>query len=254
MPQGVDAPLWHYAHTPRLADDEDEYFRGHPLFEADARALDERLTEPGPLIDLGCGAGRLALRFARKGFPVAAVDLSHAMLARVRAKAGAEGLSVATVQANLCQLSAFPDRTFRYAIAMFSTIGMIRGADARRRALAEAHRVLAPGGLLAMHAHNLWLNLFDPQGRRWLAGQTVRAARGGTGLGDRRMTYRGIPDLEVHLYRWKELAADLRGAGFAIEEALALDAVTALPIAWPRLLPSLRAGGWIVLARRNEGR
>ena len=25
---------------------------GHPLFEADAKALDERFTEPGPLIDL----------------------------------------------------------------------------------------------------------------------------------------------------------------------------------------------------------
>lgn len=252
MPEGVNAPLWHYAHSSRLAEEEDDYFSDHPLFRADAEALDARLLEPGPLIDLGCGAGRLAVRFARRGFPVTAVDLSNPMLVRVREKARGGGLDIATVRANLCRLGCFPDRTFRYALAMFSTIGMVRGAGPRRRAVAEAHRVLVPGGLLALHAHNLWLNLSDPQGRRWLVDQALRAARRRPGVGDRRMTYRGVPGMEVHLYRWRELAADLRASGFAIDEVLALDAVEARPIAAPWLLPGLRAGGWIVFARRSQ--
>ena len=31
MPEGVNASLWHYAHSARLAEDEDAYFRDHPL-------------------------------------------------------------------------------------------------------------------------------------------------------------------------------------------------------------------------------
>ena len=46
LPDGVDAPLWQYTHTPRLAADEDAYFEGHPLFQADEQTLDERFTVP----------------------------------------------------------------------------------------------------------------------------------------------------------------------------------------------------------------
>src|SRR3954453_3793974 len=49
LPQGVNASLWQYAHTQRLADDEDALFQNHPLFEADSQALDARFAEPGPL-------------------------------------------------------------------------------------------------------------------------------------------------------------------------------------------------------------
>jgi SAM-dependent methyltransferase len=250
LPEGVNAALWEYAHTPRLADEEDDYFLGHPLFAADAVALEARFTEPGPLIDLGCGAGRLAVRFARKGFPVVAVDLSPAMLRAVGRKAQAEGLAIGRVAANLCRLSCFPDGSFAYALSMFSTLGMIRGAAARRRAVAEAARVLRPGGRLALHAHNLWLNLRDPQGRRWLLGQVGKRLLGRADAGDRRMTYRGIPGMEVHLYRWGELRRDLRAAGLRIDEVLPLDAVRSHRIAAPWLAHGLRAGGWLVFARR----
>lgn len=251
LPAGVDEPLWRYAHTPRLATEEDAYFTGHPLFAADVDALDARFVEPGPLVDLGCGAGRHALRFAARGFPVTAVDLSAAMLRTVGAKAAAAGVPVQCVQANLCQLGCFPNRTFAYALSMFSTLGMIRGVDARRGAVAEAFRVLRPGGRLALHAHNLWLNLGDPQGRRWLAGDLARRALGRAAEpGDRRMTYRGVGGMAVHLFTWRELAGDLAAAGFAVDEVLRIDAVHARPIRFPWLAGNLRAGGWLVFARR----
>jgi SAM-dependent methyltransferase len=250
LPEGVNAALWRYAHTPRLAADEDDYFRGHPLFEADARSLDERFTSPGRLVDLGSGAGRLALRFAGRGFDVTAVDLSRPMLRVVASKAAAEGLAIRPVAANLCRLGCFRDGSFDYALSMFSTLGMIRGASARRRALAEACRILRPGGRLALHAHNRWLNLRDPQGRLWLLAQGARAILGRPDLGDRRMTYRGIPGMVVHLYSWPELRRDVRGAGFRIDEVIPIDAVRARPIQFPRLAHGLRAGGWIVFASR----
>jgi SAM-dependent methyltransferase len=250
LPDGVNAPLWEYVHTPRLAVEEDAYFAGHALFEADSRILDERLTVPGRLVDLGCGAGRHAIRFARRGFDVVAVDLSRPMLETVRRKSDAEGLSVLTVQANLCRLDCLPTGRFDLGLSMFSTLGMIRGGEPRRWAMAEAYRLLRPGGRLALHVHNLFLNLRDPQGRRWLFGQLGRALSGKADLGDRRMTYRGIHGMEVHLYRWGELKRELRRAGFRIDEVIPLEDVTYRPISRPWLLHRLRAGGWILFARK----
>src|SRR5207248_10500189 len=123
--------------------------------------------------------------------------------------------------------------TFDYALSMFSTLGMIRGRPARRLALAETHRLLRPGGRLALHAHNIWLNRDNPQGRRWLLAQAGRALLGRDDVGDRRMTYRGIPGMEVHLFRWGELRRDLASAGLRVDEVLPIDAVRARPIAAP---------------------
>jgi ubiquinone/menaquinone biosynthesis C-methylase UbiE len=251
LPEGVNGSLWEYLHTPRLAVEEDAYFAGHPLFAADARMLDDRIATPGRLADLGCGAGRHALRFAARGFDVVAIDLSRSMLETVQRKAVESGLNLLCLQANLCHLGSLGNATFDHAISMFSTLGMIRGRAARRKAMAEASRILRPGGRLALHVHNLWLNLRDPQGRHWLANQVLRSLGQRTELGDRRMTYRGIPRMEVHLYRWGELKRELRAARLWIEEVIPLEDVSYEPIARPWLLHRLRAGGWIVLARKT---
>ena len=109
---------------------------------------------------------------------------------------------------------------------------------------------MRPGGWLALHAHNIWINLASWQGRAWLAGQFGRRLLRRPDAGDRLMTYRGIPHMEVHLYRWGELKRSLQCAGFRIEEVRAIDTATARPIPLPWLVRGVRAGGWIVFARR----
>jgi ubiquinone/menaquinone biosynthesis C-methylase UbiE len=233
-----------------LAAEEDAYFADHPLFRADELALQSRFVVPGRLVDLGCGAGRHALGFASRGFSVTAVDLSRPMLEAVDSKARGQRIDLTTVQSNLCRLGCFPDQVFDYALSMFSTLGMIRGRESRRRALAEARRILRPGGRIALHVHNFWLNLRNSHGRIWLYSQAWRAFFDRASLGDRLMTYRGIPGMKVHLYRWGELKRELREAGFRIEDVVPLDEVSAASIALPWMAHSLRAGGWIVFAAR----
>jgi SAM-dependent methyltransferase len=174
LPVGVNAALWQYAQSIRLAHEEDLYFARHPLFRKDAIEVDARFVEPGRIIDLGCGTGRHALRFARRGFSSVAVELSQAMLEQVGLKAGALGVHVDRVKLNLCHLGCFPDGSFDYALSMFSTLGMIRTPAARRLALAEASRILRPGGRLALHLHNIYLNLRLKRGD---AGSSRRSSR-----------------------------------------------------------------------------
>jgi SAM-dependent methyltransferase len=250
LPEGVNTSLWEYTHSERLAESEDEYFRNHPLLAADVGMLDAEFQAPGSLVDLGSGSGRLSLHFARRGFEVVAVDLSRPMLRVLRRKAINQGLLIQAIEANLCDLRFLPESRFAYALSMFSTLGMIRGCNARRKALAETFRILRPGGRLALHAHNLWLNLGNPQGRRWLLSEVWRALHERHPLGDRRMTYRGIPGMEVYLYQWSRLRGDLLSAGFAIDRVVPIDTLRARPIRAAWFLPRLRAGGWVHFARK----
>jgi SAM-dependent methyltransferase len=58
-----------------------------------ARVLDSGVRGP-KVLDIGCGAGDLAIALARRGFEVTAIDISHVAIESARAKAAAEGLTV----------------------------------------------------------------------------------------------------------------------------------------------------------------
>ena len=221
----MNPSLWQYAHTPRLAEEEDHYFLGHPLFGRDALEASTRGSPtPGPLVDLGCGAGRHAIQFAVEGSRWSPLSCRSRCSVEVDGRAELTGLAVDYGPANLCRLGCFPDGSFDYALSMFSTLGMIRTPERTRRALREAARILKPGGRLALHAHNVLLNLRDPPGPALAAsGQIPRSLEAPRDVGDRRMTYRGMAGMEVHLYRWRELKREIAAAGLRIEEMLPLD-------------------------------
>ena len=48
----------------------------------------------GPVLELACGTGRIAIPLAKEGFAVTGIDLSRAMLAEARDKAARESVSV----------------------------------------------------------------------------------------------------------------------------------------------------------------
>ena len=65
---------------------------GNPLVELEEPELDSSLGGVSglDLLDVGCGTGRHALRLAGRGARVTALDFSAGMLARARAKPGAD--------------------------------------------------------------------------------------------------------------------------------------------------------------------
>ena len=253
LPVGVDRPLWEYLTSNPIAADYDEYFAETQLMQLDRDFLTRHFSRPGRLVDLGCGTGRLVVHFAERGFNVLGVDLSENMLRVCEEKRARLGLSYSLLNANICDLAPLPAASFDYALCMFSTLGMVVGVEKRRDVLSSIHRILKPGGLFALHLHNRWFNAFDPQGRRWLAGDLLRGLRGAADRGDKvQAFYRGIPNLRLHLYTAFEIKRDLKLAGFRVKEMFPLAADQSGKLARPWFWPSLRANGWLILTAREE--
>jgi SAM-dependent methyltransferase len=110
-----------------------------------------------PILELGCGTGRVLLNLARRGHAVTGIDNSPEMLARLHAKLGAaSGQHLAAVpqivQASLEDFE-LPQR-FRLAIVPFNTFMHLLTTEAQLAALERIRRHLAPDGVLALDVPN----------------------------------------------------------------------------------------------------
>lgn len=248
LPTGVSRGTWDYVHSPSVAEDYDDYFAFNSLFEFDEQVLAEHLQPLGLVADLGCGTGRALVPLVRIGHRGLAIDLSEPMLRIVREKAALDALPIDCLQANLVELDAVAANTVDHAICLFSTLGMIRGRANRRQALAHFRRLLKPGGRFVLHVHNYWFNLRDPGGPGWLIKNLMTAPRSNdVELGDKWFPYRGVQNMYLHVFRWRELAADLASADFRIVERIPLDVARRHRLRFPWLFGALRTNGWIVV-------
>jgi SAM-dependent methyltransferase len=73
----------------------DIYDEGRDLDPAPAVEFLAGLAEGGRVLELATGTGRVALPLAARGIAVEGIEASEAMAARMRAKPGGEGISVA---------------------------------------------------------------------------------------------------------------------------------------------------------------
>jgi ubiquinone/menaquinone biosynthesis C-methylase UbiE len=103
------------------------------------------------LLELGPGAGRVAVELARRGHRVVCVDPAEAMLRNTDARARAHAVSdrVETVVADAHDLP-FPDERFAAVIA----VGVLPWLERPAAALADVRRVLAPGGSAVLTSDN----------------------------------------------------------------------------------------------------
>ena len=102
------------------------------------------MAPPAPglsALDLASGTGDIALALAARGARVAALDVTHRMLLLARAKPGANALRLVT--GDMMALP-FPAASFDLVTTGYG----IRNVPRIETAIAEIHRVLAPGGVL----------------------------------------------------------------------------------------------------------
>lgn len=249
LPRGVSRSLWEYTQQPAIATGYDASIANSALSLHDTDVLLKHFPVPCRIVDCGCGTGRHAVAFAQRGFDVLGIDLSAEMLQCLQEKARSAKVNVAGLRANLCDLDGLPDACFDAAILMYATLGMIPAAADRTRVLEQIHRIVTPGGRLALHVHNRWFNLFDPQGRSWLWKDCWRRSVLGQPGGDRIVHDRGIPNFQMHVFSQSEIRRLLRDAGFEIEVWHPLNATASGPLKWQRLGSRWRANGWIIIAK-----
>lgn len=192
----------------------DGYLRCAPLAHALHRAAEAhqlaKIPLAGPVLDLGCGSGEFT-SLALEGRIEVGVDVN----ARVLDKAARTGRYDELRCADAAQLP-FADEQFQTVLA----VSVLEHLTQPSRALAEAVRVLRPGGrfvativLADLHDH-----LFYPRMLRRFG--AVGLANGYCRLQDRLLRHRTL----LSRSRWQEL---FRAAGF--------QAFAARPIVTPRL-------------------
>jgi SAM-dependent methyltransferase len=120
------------------------------------------LAGDGRALELGIGTGRIALPLARRGVAVHGIDLSRAMVARLRAKPGGEAIGVTIGDFATTRV----DGTFAVAYLVFNTIMNLTTQEAQVACFRNVAGQLAPGGCFVIEVH-------VPELRRLPPGQNV---------------------------------------------------------------------------------
>ncbi|MFJ4878940.1 class I SAM-dependent DNA methyltransferase [Streptomyces sp. NPDC088745] len=121
------------------------------------------LAAGGPALEFAVGTGRIALPLARRGVPVHGIDLSRAMVERMRAKEGGAELPVtigdfATARAD----GPYEPGGFTLVYLVFNTIMNLTTQEAQVACFRNAAAHLAPGGAFVVEVGVPELRLLPP--------------------------------------------------------------------------------------------
>jgi SAM-dependent methyltransferase len=122
------------------------------------------LAGDGDALELGIGTGRIALPLRRRGVRVHGIDLSAAMVARLRAKPGAADIDVTIGDFATTRVSG----TYRVAYLVYNTIENLTTQDEQVACFRNAAAHLEPGGRFVIEVEVPALQRLPP-------GETVRA-------------------------------------------------------------------------------
>jgi ubiquinone/menaquinone biosynthesis C-methylase UbiE len=128
-------------------------------------------------LDVGAGTGLLTLPLASRVAHVWAIDISDAMVAHLRSLAAGRGL--ANLHPLVASATGVPLEPGSVDLVVSNYCFHHLGNDDKRRSLAEAFRVLAPGGRMVFGDMMFGLRLGDRRDRRVIASVLSSMARRG---------------------------------------------------------------------------
>jgi SAM-dependent methyltransferase len=143
----------------------DIYDDMHAIVADDAVArIAELAGDGGRVLELGIGTGRVALPLAARGLDVVGVDVSDAMLDRLRAKPGADRIRI--VKGDFT--SAIAGDGFSVAFVAFNTFFAIASFEKQKACFANVSKQLRRGG------GTFAIECFVPDPSRFEGGQALR--------------------------------------------------------------------------------
>lgn len=126
-----------------------DLLRGDTSTWADRPFYLDIIAESGqPVLDVGCGTGRLLLDYLQQGIDIDGLDNSPEMLVLCRQKAAHLGLRPALYEQTMTTLDL--PRTYRTILVPSSSFQLVIEPDDAAAALRRFLQHLAPGGVLVM--------------------------------------------------------------------------------------------------------
>jgi ubiquinone/menaquinone biosynthesis C-methylase UbiE len=130
-------------------------FRGDTSRWADRFFFLDLIGRAGqPVLDVGCGTGRLLLDYLEQGIDIDGVDNSPEMLALLQRKAAEHGLSPTVYEQSMEALDL--PRRYRTILVPSSALQLLTGPGQAAEAMAGFVRHLEPGGAVAAPFVTLW--------------------------------------------------------------------------------------------------
>jgi len=107
--------------------------------------------DSGPVLELGCGTGRVAIPVARSGATVIGIDRSESMLARarMRVRRARLGSRVKLIRGDIRHLP-FPDKSFPLVMAPYGILQSLLDERLLSATLQDVGRVLARNGTFGL--------------------------------------------------------------------------------------------------------
>lgn len=102
----------------------------------------------GPVLEFAVGTGRIALPLAERGLQVHGIELSEAMVARLRSKPGSDVIPVTI--GDMATTVALGAGSFTVVFLVFNTIMNLTTQQEQVACFANAARHLAPGGVFVI--------------------------------------------------------------------------------------------------------
>jgi SAM-dependent methyltransferase len=137
------------------------------------------LAGSGRALELGIGTGRIALPLAERGVEVHGIDLSEAMVAKLRAKPGGDSIGVTIGDFAATKVGG----SFALAYMVFNTIMNLTTQEAQVACFRNVAARLEPGGCFV-------IEVMIPELQRLPPGETFRVFSGGE-------RYWGIDEYDV---------------------------------------------------------
>lgn len=134
--------------------------QGLRLTEYEEKFVDKYFSSNQPTLEVGTGGGRIAFAMARKGFRnLVAIDFIKGFIDICQVHAKENSLDIDFRVGNALNLE-FADSSFAQVIAGGVLWSHFPGREYRQRVLSEMYRVLQPGGVLIINAHNIYRNRY----------------------------------------------------------------------------------------------